>query len=211
MLQRSGLTFLASAAVLLMAGASFADGNKLFITQDSSLAGAVGNTLFVDQSRADGSIVSGALGSTSTSATQTGPGNAADIRISGSQGQVALNQTSSVYLPQNGNSANVDLGGLLATGVITQTGISNSGGITVDGLRASGLLEQTGNGNVGSVEVSGTDAFGRLVQTGNNNNTGLVVTGANTNVTLTQTGSNITAAPTVASNGGTVIINQFSN
>lgn len=203
-------TLCATATLVCCVGFASADENRLFIIQDSSLVGGVGNTLFVDQSEASGSVITGDINASvldQTPATQTGAGNSAQINISGVDGRVALNQTAPEGQIGN-NVANIDLSGLLATGVLTQSGIGNDGSLTVSGQGASASLEQLGDNNTGFVDVTGANAVGRLVQDGDNNDTGITVAGNGANVTVTQTGNNIVTAPTVTTNGGTVIINQ---
>ncbi|MEQ6249445.1 hypothetical protein ABMC89_11200 [Sulfitobacter sp. HNIBRBA3233] len=204
----------AAITVVATVSAVQADDNRLFITQDSSIGGAGGNTLFVDQSLATNSTISGALDS-DTPAQQIGGGNTAQVNIANTDGRVALNQITTDG-GTTGNNANVNLSGLLATGVLTQVGIDNDGRLNVSGDGASGFLEQRGDGNTGFVEVTGARAVGRLLQNGNNNSTGLSVTGAGADVTLTQNGNNIITAPSVVpsvtTNGGRLTINQtFSN
>ena len=191
-------------AFMVSATSAMSDGNSLFILQDSTNAVFLGNSLFVDQSLAEGSVVSGSL-TDSKPARQIGGDNEAKILVTEGDGKIALNQTN---LGGGTNTADVNLAGLLATGILTQDGFGNIGELSVSGAGASGSLIQLGNNNLGGVLVDGADASGSLTQDGNNNSTSLEVSGAGTIVNLIQNGNNIASSPTVRSNGGTVTITQ---
>lgn len=203
-------------ALALCASQGLADENRLFILQDNASANPLGNTLFVDQSLATNSTISGLavtpgteisdLAGIAQPATQRGGENFADIRITNSGGQVALNQTN---LGLSGsNTGEISLSALQAVGILAQTGFGNAATLSVLGDRSIASIEQVGNQNIGTVDVTGSDAAGRLVQIGNGNQSGLTVSGIGAFVTLTQNGNNIVSSPTVITNAGPIIINQ---
>jgi hypothetical protein len=193
---------------LAMAGtASAGNGNELYLLQEKTF-GTEGNTLSVDQSRANDSIIRG-LGS-DTPAVQKGDGNIAKITIKGDGGRVQLLQNNSASRGA-GNSAVVDLSGnALAT--LGQVGAGNTATLSVAGKLAQGSIFQTGDSNEAKLQVSGSGAKGQLIQNGNNNVTGLSVLGAGTTVSYTLNGSNVTNVPAggvqVYTNGAAVSITQ---
>lgn len=194
------------AIAALIASYSFgaADENKLYIVQDSTLAGPIGNTLFVDQSSSQGSTVMGVPDDTTL--------------ISGPS---SINASTSALDPAtlpavqigSGNDAAINLSGALSLGMLSQTGSGNAAIIDVSGDRSIGAVRQMGDRNTGKVNVAGDDLTGILIQNGHNNSQTLNVT--NANVTWTQNGNNITQGdasafgnPSVISNGATVIVTQ---
>jgi len=191
-------SIVAIAALIASCSLSVADENKLYIVQDSTLAGPVGNTLFVDQSSSQGSTVMGV------------PDDATLITASPSALDPA---TLPAVQIGSGNDADINLSGALSLGMLSQTGNGNAAIIDVSGNRSIGAVRQTGNRNTGEVNVAGDDLTGVLIQNGHGNSQTLNVT--NANVTWTQNGNNITQGdastfgnPSVVSNGATVIVTQ---
>lgn len=195
------------AGLLFSAPAWGGSDNTLYILQDSSLGG-MGNQLFVDQSNASGSRISGAMDGTSP-ALQQGFGNVAEVLLTGEAAAVVLLQRNNLGTDGGPNNATLT-GGALATIFLEQDGVGNDGSITVTGLGAVGVLRQFGNDNLGAVEVTGDNAYGELVQIGNRNSSGLQVQGEGTSVTYVQQGNDLNSAtvPMVYSNGATVQITQ---
>lgn len=191
----------AATAFLAFCSASAADENKLFITQDNTLAGALGNTLFVDQSAADGSTVMGVP----------------DDILLNNTGPTAIDPASLPALQRgSGNAATVELSGAFSIGMLSQVGNDNAAVIDVSGNGSTGAVRQVGHRNEGEVNVTGNSLTGILIQNGSDNRQALNVT--NANVVWTQNGSNIVqdggsaeaVSPSVVSNGGTVIVTQTS-
>lgn len=209
-MMNSGFPIAATAGCLFlaMAGtASAGNGNELYLLQERTF-GTEGNTLSVDQSLANNSIIRGL--NSSQPATQKGDGNRAVLTIKGNGGRVSLLQNNSV-LQGAGNSAVVNLSGnALAT--VSQIGAGNTADLTVAGKFAQGSILQTGKSNNANLKVSGDGAKGLVAQVGNNNNTGLEVTGKGTTVSYTLIGSNVTNVPAggvqVYTNGAAVSITQ---
>jgi len=170
--------------------------NQIFVLQDSTSGS--GNTLFVDQSGARNSLVTGNSSGTAP-ATQFGSNNSAEVSIVGDGGRLILNQGTAAA-PGTGNQAFATLSGSNPLGTIQQLGTDNIANLTIDGL-ATGELFQDGEGNDGALTVTGNNAFGRLEQIGSNLEQALTVTGNNTEVTFTLTGNAL--APVTANNSGT--------
>lgn len=211
-------------AILLAAlcGTAYAgDSNQITITQDG-----LANSLTVDQSQANNSIVGGtelngdnrlSLGS---SAKQLGNGNTADLTITkdGSLdgGQIGLFQSNSSQSGSPNNAIVSVLGSGL--GLVSQDGEGNIANIHVEGENTTGNVSQTGNFNqVGTLStpglsVTGKNASGKIIQKGNGNDTALTVFGDGTSVTYTAAGDGLaTTIPggvQVISNGATVTITQ---
>lgn len=197
-------------ASVICLGASMAmaaDGNQIYILQQSPLGIDSNNTLNVDQSAASGSTVAGAFGAAArtTPALQDGIDNSGNIEISGAGGQVAFLQEGI------GNDATVSLSSALGMAFLQQDGNANSASLTVDPLGYSGAIQQIGSGNRGGLIVSGKGASGTLVQNGNNNAMDMTVSGIGATVSYTFNGNNMAPAgtgPVVISNGGSVTITQ---
>lgn len=198
----SGCLFLAMAGT-----ASAGNGNELYLLQEKTF-GTEGNTLSVDQSQANGSLIQGLK--IGHRATQKGDGNLARIIVEGDGGRVNLLQDNSTSRGA-GNSAVVNLSGnALAT--VGQVGANNAATLSVAGALAQGSIFQAGKSNQASLQVSGQKAQGFVTQIGNNNTTGLSVTGPGTTVSYTLIGNNVTNVPgggvQVYTNGAAVSITQ---
>ncbi|MCC1494652.1 hypothetical protein [Cognatishimia sp. F0-27] len=215
-----------------------ADNNAIIVTQSAPDTLSVGNTLIIDQSLADDSVVSGVLVSnpvivppvaattgpaadaplalvniplefdTSGGALQTGSGNTGNITVSGTGGRAGLLQDGS------SNSAIIVSGGDFATTLVAQFGSGNSGNLTIAGSSAFGGLLQNGDSNTGSVSVEGRDAGGILAQIGDGNQTELSVSALdNAVVSYTVEGNNVSSvvpANVFSTGGGAVTIVQRS-
>ena len=196
--------------VLIVAGsqAGAGENNSIYILQNSS--GGIGNSLVIDQSAAQNSLVAGNA-SGNVPARQTGDGNTAEITLEGEGATVLFSQNNSLTSLVSGNSATIS-GGDLASIVLNQRGSGNVADLQVSGLNNSAGLRQFGDNNDGSVLVSGNNNSGNLFQQGDGNSYTLTVTGTDTNVTFRQIGDNLSSAsgigPSVISNGGTVQITQ---
>lgn len=171
--------------------------------------GQFGNTLTIDQSGADNSLVAGdrlAL----TPARQIGDANSGNITVSGDGGRVAFGQSGL------GNDAVATVTGLGGLGAIEQVGRGNGASLTVESVSAlfpsEGVIGQFGNRNTATLTVSGTNVRGTLLQTGSNNTNSLNVSGQDSSVVFSQFGNNLTAPSgegvSVFTNAGNVSITQ---
>jgi hypothetical protein len=202
-----------SASFALLCGPSQAgDGNRIYVLQERT-NGNGGNTLSVDQSNANDSLVRGPLqgANQSLEAKQLGGDNKATLVIDGNGGTIQLLQSNPATEPGNGNTANVGLSGS-GTALVSQIGSLNGAKLNVSGDLAKGSIVQTGDLNQAELKVEGSGASGSVTQDGNNNVTSLNVTGAGTSVNYTLNGSNLTTVPgsgvQVYTNGATVTITQ---
>lgn len=210
----------AFAANVTLATASHAgDGNTINLLQIST--GSVGNSLFIDQSDASNSSVSGDLNGL-LPASQIGSGNTAAFEITGNGGSLALNQNNALSGLGLGNNAEGLISGL-GFGSVQQLGTVNTARLDVlapeNSRPARGTIVQTGSLNDASLNVAGNGASGTLLQFGSNNVNTLTVEGTGTTVTFTQIGNGNSNATipgttpegiTVLSNGGSVAITQYS-
>lgn len=209
-MMKSGLPIAATAGCLFLAMAGIAsagNGNELYLIQERTF-GAQGNTLSVDQSLANNSIIRGL--NSGQPATQKGDGNRAVLTIKGDGGKAGLLQDNSAS-GGAGNSAKINLSGN-AFAAVSQIGPGNVAILSVAGAFAQGGILQTGKFNKANLNVSGEGAKGLVTQVGNNNNTALSVTGTGTTVSYTLVGSNVTNVPAggvqVYTNGAAVSITQ---
>lgn len=203
-------SFLFSAILMgaITASPSFAGNeNKVDLLQVST--GQFGNTLRIDQSNADRSVVAGdrlAL----TPARQIGNANSGNLTISGEGGTIALGQAGV------GNDAVAIVTGLGGLGFIEQAGQGNKASLSVHSDNAlfpsEGTIGQFGNRNNGTLTVSGTNVRGTLLQTGSNNSNNLSVSGQDSAVVFSQIGNNLTNSSgegvSVFTNAGNVSITQ---
>jgi hypothetical protein len=207
------------AALSLATPAIAGDGNTLYIQQSGS-AGT--NSLYVDQSAANNSIVAGDIETTGRAlqdvpALQDAGNNTAWITLSGDGARVGLRQTDTTLSGLSiGTNTAIITGRALATILLNQDGYGNHGTITVNGSldnRNHGELLQEGNKNKGTVTVSGSGTSGILSQTGDRNEADLEVVGNGTVVVWTQTGNDITTydgttPAKVFSNAGKITVTQ---
>lgn len=203
------------------------DQNRIVIEQDNTLglgnsltadqSQATGSLIGGATANGDNTL------SLSQTARQIGGGNTADLMISDSAGhiggQIGLTQDNSSPLASTlGNSAVISVLGN-GTGLVSQIGGGNTANLKVTGLGASGSIYQNGNNNhAGDASntgllVSGSGASGAITQNGNNNSIGgLDVKGAGTTASYILNGSNVTVAAglpvSVISNGASVTITQ---
>lgn len=211
---------LAAVPMFALAG----DNNRVDLLQ--SATGNLGNTLTVDQSGADNSLVAGALGSENplvlTPAQQVGDGNEAMLTLTGDGARMFLQQGQSIDNPGIGNEAIAVIAGRTGLGVIQQLGSDNFASLNVTSqdatLPSDGSIFQDGQGNSGTLTVEGLNVSGTLRQIGNDNVNTLAVTGENTSVEFIQEGTGLVnnglgdfaAVPgiSVFSNAGSVTITQ---
>jgi hypothetical protein len=214
----------ASTAIVAPLLPAHAQDNKLTILQSGA-----GNTLFVDQTKAQNSTVgglklNGGSGITLTEqAEQLGGNNAANIAIEGDGGNVYLfqNNTAGASGPSNTATINARGGG---SALVAQDGTNNRANLTVQGSLTQptlmvgaqpihGAIIQRGADNVGTV-VTGPQSDGLLVQNGSNNQAALDIAASapGTNVVFTQNGSNLNSATAAqvftTAVGGTVSVTQ---
>ncbi len=180
--------------------------NSVYLLQETSPTGGLGNTLTVNQSSASNSLVAGNTSRTRP-AIQRGTSNSGTITVAKKNANVIflqgnLNPTSSW------NSATVNITGADALALLQQNGLNNTGLIEVSGRWASGSLIQIGEGNNGTVTVSGESSSGLLVQDGDKNVYSLNVSGGDVSYTIIGSGVTSSTSPQVYSNGGTVTITQ---
>lgn len=207
--------FLMGAPIMSLAG----DNNRVDLIQ--SATGSMGNTLTIDQSNADNSLVAGdplGLGGALdvAPAQQIGDDNTATLTLTGNGSQVRLEQGQVGNLAI-GNEATAVISGFAGLGTIQQLGTENSASLTVSSDDASapsdGSIFQNGNRNRGTLTVEGTNVSGTLRQIGNDNVNNLSVSGLNSSVVFTQTGTGLvnsgnTPGVSVFTNAGNVTINQ---
>lgn len=220
---------LTAAALGFSASAIAGSGNTLRIIQESPNGGSAGNSLSVDQSEANNSLVLGPTaamtsdlqGGTLTirdltpgtdspdrSAIQRGANNIATVMITGDTGQLQLYQDNGEATKSRGNIAKAVIDGGL--GAVLQFGDHNQATLDVD-LGGAGLIAQKGNNNWGKLAV-GAAGTGALIQNGNGNSYMLSVD-PGTRTIVTQTGDGMTTPDNsvlrvYSSNPGTIIINQ---
>lgn len=205
-------TTLALAVAALIVGsagmASAGSSNTIYVIQESKTG--AGNTLTVDQSEANGSLVGGLGSSGMAPAIQRGDHNEATLTIKGDGGVIRLLQDS-FDASGTGNAAVVAVTGP-ATARVSQVGGANEAALTVTGALAAGVINQNGALNNASLTVDGVGANGSITQNGINNVTALEVLGAGTSVDYTVTGNNTTNVPNggvqVFSNGASITITQ---
>lgn len=163
------------------------DGNSVDLLQIST--GQTGNTLSIDQSDADNSVLSGDRLSL-TPARQIGDANTANLSIEGNGGQIGFGQSGVA------NTADVSILGPNALGLVEQAGLSNTALLSVTStdaqFPAEGLITQVGNRNDAALTVRGSNTSGALVQLGSGNTNALTVDGSNASVVFTQIGRNVT-------------------
>lgn len=207
--------FFATVVMALLGGqAAQADDNRIFLLQMAPAAGP-GNTMFVDQRRAQNSVVRGGLGGAEAMtpdaeqapAVQYGSGNHAQVIVRATGSMVGLAQLGgalgSRLLPGDDNVAAIMVRGNDQTARLTQLGSGNRGEIDLrrgDGAHAA--LMQLGDDNAGDLQVRGADTTGTLIQNGSNIESALSVRAQGAHVTYRLNGSNI-----AASNGVVVVTN----
>lgn len=205
---RNGVLVFAAAAFTLPGAAIAGSDNEIYVLQQSSTG--LGNTLVIDQSNANESLVRGLGESEFAPATQKGDGNSADLTITGNGGEIRLLQDN-FATGQPGNAAKVTVGGdNLAT--VQQVGSGNLAELEVTGSLSEGSILQNGSQNDALLSVSGNNANGSITQNGDGNNTVLAVTGSGTSVDYTLVGDNVTNVQNggvqVFTNGASVTITQ---
>lgn len=201
------MVFVAALPLAALPGAAAAGENTIYVLQDSGTG--TGNTLIVDQSLANDSVVRG-FGSPLSPATQSGDDNFADLSIEGTGGVIQLLQdNAAVGLPGNAATITVD-GDALA--LVRQEGAGNLATVDVSGELAQGGVLQAGSLNDARLTVAGSGATGSITQVGDNNETVLEVLGSGTVVDYTLNGSDLTNAQAgglqVFTNGAIVTITQ---
>lgn len=206
---------LAAFPILAWAG----DNNRVDLIQ--SATGSIGNTLSIDQSNADNSLVAGdPLGLQGAPgeapAQQIGDDNTAALTLTGDGTRVFLEQ-GQTGVPALGNEASAVIAGFAGLGVIQQLGADNFASLTVTSdssdSPSDGSILQEGNGNRGTLTVEGFNVSGTLRQIGNDNVNTLSVSGQNSSVEFTQQGSGLVnpgnvPGVSVFTNAGSVTINQ---
>ena len=203
-------------AVLLsaLAQSALADENRIYLLQVSSNPGN-GNTLFVDQSNATGSLVHGIAPelvppntlANGTPAVQFGSRNRATINLTGVGSEVRISQQG---LPDNGsltpgfsNRARVVSLGNNQVAELNQLGSNNTALIRLrPGDGTVGTLHQFGDENKGTLKIRGENTQGTLIQNGNNIDSALTVRARGADVTYKLNGNNISAP-----NGVVVVTN----
>lgn len=230
---RASLVGIAGAAVLgttLLAGSSFAgDNNTIYIKQESPAGSLAGNTLSVDQSQANGSLVIGpspkALSSVfglsldtvlegqTQPALQRGDSNFADVKISGTAqgdgGVLVLLQDSSpgatvgfLSPGADGNTAKATIAGN-SLGAVIQVGTDNEAQLELNNAR--GLIGQFGTDLKATLVVSPA-SNGRILQTGSDNEAKMNVAASGVDATYTQIGRGLTPV-----NGGEGVVISTTN
>lgn len=196
------LPAIAGTTILLASAAWAGSGNTITVIQERTF-GTEGNTLTVDQSQADHSLVRGLL---DEAARQKGNDNEATLTLEGYGGVIQLLQDNS-FTRGAGNAAVVNAGAN-SIAAVAQIGSGNLATLDVSGTLARGTVLQTGSGNNANLTVEGTGANGLIAQIGRNNVTTLEVSGASVNYTVIGNNLSNAGGPQVYSNGATVTITQ---
>ncbi len=221
----------AAAVPLLSAGPSLGgDNNAVYIKQESPVGSLAGNSLTIDQSAAQNSLVigpsvpsmlrfldidiqSGLLGAPRP-ASQRGEGNEATITMRGDGGVLQLLQDTSPFqaMQQAGsdtsNSATVTMTGA-ALGAVVQLGTGNTANLALN--EANGLIAQLGTNLTADLEVTGPGSSGQVLQIGNRSSASVEILGSGTNVTYTQIGNDLSSSQGVevfTTNSGNISITQ---
>lgn len=204
-------------ASLVLAGfpivASAGDNNRVDLLQ--SATGSIGNTLTIDQSNADNSLVAGdplaiqgALGE--SPAQQIGDDNTATLTLEG-DGTRAFLEQGQIGNPAFGNEVSAFIAGLAGLGMIQQLGADNFASLTVTSESSTspsdGAIFQDGNRNRGTLTVEGINVSGTLRQVGDDNVNNLSVSGQNSSVEFTQEGTGIVNSGNSGSPGVSVYTN----
>lgn len=227
----SGAIVATATAALLSAGPSLAgDNNAVYIKQESPTGSLAGNSLTIDQSAAQNSLVIGpsvpsmlrflnidlesGLQGAPRAASQRGEGNEATITMMGDGGVLQLLQDTSPFqaLQQaesgTSNSATVTMTGA-ALGAVVQLGTDNTANLQL--TEANGLIAQLGTQLDATLTVNGPGSSGQIMQIGARNNASVEILGSGTNVTYTQIGSDLTSTQGVevfTTNSGNISITQ---
>lgn len=209
------------------------DGNLIHIRQESPAGSQVGNSLSIDQSKANDSLVAGpslpallpylglnldSAARSSAPALQRGEGNVATVTMTGPDGNegaggtlLLLQDTSpgtALQMPNSGTSniATVTTAGA-ALGAIIQMGTGNQANLALDDSR--GLIGQFGTRLTATLNVE-AGGNGQIVQIGNRSTAELTVP-AGTSATYVQAGNDLATTGVqviTATNPGTITINQ---
>ena len=197
------------------------NGNMIYIKQESPAGSTAGNSLTINQSEANNSLVHGpnaellnvletfsandpqadmlvpGSGSVagSTPSTQRGEGNQATLTLIGDGGELQLLQdtsTGQVFLPSAGNHAVITARGAVLGGVI-QLGENNTANLdlTGDSLPNTTGLISQRGTNLTADLKVERGGSGQIIQIGNHNNSGQVSVSPDTTLTYTQIGDNL--------------------
>jgi len=205
---RTGLA-LASVVAITTAGAAAAgSGNNASVLQESFANSVTGNSLSIDQTDANGSIIAGA--------ERTGADPDEANRIDSNQGAngneiefltpnaplITADTAGAATQSGSGNEATITTGGSGTFVGLRQTGDNNTAGIT--GTSGQVLLFQDGNGNDGTLSTSDGATLASLLQAGNDNTATVTVSGIDSEGVLAQIGSGNTTDLNVDTNGASV-------
>ena len=210
------------------------DGNVIHIKQESPAGSLVGNSLSIDQSKADDSLVAGpsvpallpylglsldsAASGSLRPALQRGEGNVATVTMTGPDGNegaggtlLLLQDTSrggTLQLPNSGtsNEAIVRMQGA-ALGAVIQMGTGNTANLELDNSR--GLIGQFGTRLTANLNVA-EGGNGQIVQVGSGSTATLTVP-EGASATYVQAGNGLATTGVqiiTATNPGMITINQ---
>lgn len=220
-----------TASPLLCVGAALAgESNTVYIKQESPAGSLTGNSLIIDQSEAQNSLVLGpnvpsmlrfldmdiqsGLQGAPRPASQRGEDNEAVITMRGDGGVLQLLQDTSPFQPMQqagsgtGNRATVDMTGA-ALGAVVQLGTGNTANLVLN--EANGLVGQFGSGLTATLNVTGPGSSGQIMQIGRGSDASVTIQGSGTNVTYTQIGNDLTSSQGVevfTTNSGNISITQ---
>ena len=212
---------LLSAALTALAAAgaapapALADDNRIYLLQVAPDAGR-SNTIFVDQSRATGSLVHGLSEAlvppdaavTGTPGVQYGGDNSLEIDVRGQGNEVQLAQqglpVDGTLFPGFGNTAAIFAPGTDQLAILGQLGDGNSAEITLRrDIGSTGELYQFGDRNTATLTVRGDGTRGVLIQEGTNLDSALTVRARGADVQYRLNGSNVSAP------GGVVVVTNI--
>ncbi len=205
------LTLTTAACVAAGGMAVAGSGNNATVLQKTPVTANTGNSLSIDQTAADGSIVAG------VKRTETNPDDAVSIDVKqGANGNeiefltpgtplITADTAGAATQDGIGNEAAITVTGSDTFVGLRQIGDNNSTGI--EGITAKSgevLLFQNGNGNTGTLSTSDSAALASLLQEGNGNTATVIVSGTDSQGTLAQIGDGNTTDLNVDTAGASV-------
>lgn len=202
---------------------SYAGDNNLIHVKQESFGGG-GNSMMIDQSLANDSLVVGPsealleairsnqlqtdpnasqlrgfpAGESNPAALQRGDENTATLTMTGDGGVLQLLQDNSPGQPAaagtGGNTATITATGAGTLGAVIQLGNLNNAALNLNGDSATGLIEQTGGGLTAELTVQ-PGGSGQIIQNGTNSDAQLAVQ-SGSSATYTQNGNNLRSVGT---------------
>lgn len=205
---QTGLVLTSVVAITTAGAAAAGSGNNASVLQETPATATTGNSLSIDQTAADESIVAG------VERTEANPDDADSIFSSqGANGNeiefltpgtplITADTAGAATQAGIGNEATITTGGLGTFVGLRQIGENNNAGITGDSGQV--LLFQNGNGNNGTLSTSDSAALASLLQEGNGNTATVIVSGTDSQGILAQIGDENATDLNVDTNGASV-------